>query len=373
MAYPKKLKAVALSDLHLGVPESLLYSIGQEREVNALECTVQKIAELAKADSDSGLDSGVEELILIGDIVDLSESEDEAAYTNTRIFLDAVVKAVAVEKIVYIPGNHDHHLWVDLLRAANGGIPYWACSPKVSLTPLPVVDPFRNACLPRDVYDSPIDIPVEVYYPNYRIDTVHTCFLFDHGHLFSNTIEQLTDAEEAFSLEEVEERSWQLMERIWYETKGSLRERVYGWIRNIGLSLEHSARGTTFQEDSTPVLDEGSRPRILRYLETVCYPLGDMEHDFHFIFGHTHHGGRLLRADRKFRVHRHFITIWNTGGWIVPSKIFSPDAYIFFIERDGDTLRPEMYKLVARRYPTDEGDYDRKILVERAWRGNVHV
>ena len=108
----KKLKAVALSDLHLGEPEGLLYDSNDP--YNAIQITVAKIQELARGGSD--FHDGIEELILIGDIVDLSEAPAEEAFRNTRAFLSKLIASVDIDKIVYVPGNHDHHMWVELLR-----------------------------------------------------------------------------------------------------------------------------------------------------------------------------------------------------------------------------------------------------------------
>ncbi len=85
-----------------------------------------------------------------------------------------------------------------------------------------------------------------------------------------------------------------------------------------------------------------------------------------FVFGHSHNGGRLLRADRKIRLNGRFISLWNTGGWLVPSKVYSPDAYIFYIENSPEGMKPDMYKLVSMEKREDEGDYPKKILRKRA-------
>ena len=74
-----------------------------------------------------------------------------------------------------------------------------------------------------------------------------------------------------------------------------------------------------------------------------------------------------MRDDRKVRVNGRFITLWNTGGWLVPSDVFSPDAYIFYIEQTSDGLKPQAYKLVGREND-EEGDYNKGILKDIAKR-----
>jgi hypothetical protein len=213
-------------------------------------------------------------------------------------------------------------------------------------------------------------IDLAVTYPHYRLDTESSYFFFDHGHLFSSALDKLTNASEAVSLEDLEEKTFRFMEKVWYETKSRARERIYDFFRKIKLRMKRAwrirdSRRTTFDEDATPVYDDYLRSQIIWYLQDICKIKEEVKKDFHFIIGHTHHGGRVLRVDRKIRINGRFITVWNTGGWLVPSKVFSPDAYIFYIEQTAKGLEPNAYKLVAKGHPEDEGDYSRSILQER--------
>jgi len=56
-------------------------------------------------------------LILVGDILELSEADEDETYSNAKAFLIPLIERVNLGRIVYIPGNHDHHLWVELLAA----------------------------------------------------------------------------------------------------------------------------------------------------------------------------------------------------------------------------------------------------------------
>jgi len=70
------------------------------------------------------------------------------------------------------------------------------------------------------------------------------------------------------------------------------------------------------------------------------------------------------------RLNGYFITLWNIGGWIVPSDVFSPDAYVMYLTEEqtrySRKLIPDVFKIVAKpeKGPGD-GDYDRKILKKR--------
>lgn len=349
----KRLKVLALSDLHLGEPEGLLY----DRGVNIQDVVLSRVSELARARD--GLEDGIEELILIGDIADLSEATEREAYQNTKAFLTALLGKVPVDKIIYIPGNHDHHLWVEMLKT-HYGKGYNECRPKTRVT-IQRPDVFIKNCLPVDYKGQ-----VEAHYPFYQVRVDDSHFLFDHGHLFSSLLSRM--AGPVTSLEEMEERTWEFMEFIWFQRRGApwfyrFREWAYDWARWFAQRATHPTRGVSFKEDSTPVFDDGLRDRLVRYLEGMVGLNGAETQDFHIIFGHTHYGGRVLRDDRKVRVKGRFITLWNTGGWLVPSEVFSPDAYIFYIDQSQDSQRPQAYKLVAKE-GMEEGDYDRAILKE---------
>jgi len=354
----KKIKLLALSDLHLGEPEGVLFNSGDK--FNLIDITINKVMELSKRSKD--FDGGVEQLILIGDIVDLSEANDEEAYANTKFFLTSLLDKVDVDKFIYVPGNHDHHLWVELLKKERGKNDYRDCTPKIQVnSSISKKSLFIERCLPNN-YPSE---KVEIRYPNYRFETKNAYYFFDHGHLFSKALDKFTEAANAENLEDLEERTYVFVEKIWYKTRNRLREILYDWYRKLKLEFGRSPRGTTFREDCTSLLDDYIRTKVRWYLEKMCGIKSKVEKDFHFVFGHTHHGGRVLKADRKVRVNGKFITLWNTGWWLVPSKVFSPEAYMFYLEQKQNGVEPNMYKLVSCEKPEDEGDYPKNILRER--------
>jgi len=368
----KIIKALALSDLHLGELETLLYN--SRDGSNLIDITIDRISELSKGDEE--FDSGVEQLILLGDIVELSEADEDEAYSNAKAFLGPLLERIKPDRLVYIPGNHDHHLWVELLNAEYGVSNYKKCSPKTKTdSSITKKEIFIKRCLPKD-YPPP---KVDIRYPNYRIETRNAYYLFDHGHLFSTFVYGFT--KNAKDLADAEERSYGWMELLWYRKKKRFLQRIFlvreifhDYLRRFQLEIPYylkqrnkvSSRGTKFREDCAPLLDDGLREKILWYLEKICGISSEVEKDFHFIFGHTHNGGRLLKEDRKIRLNGKFITLWNTGGWIVPSEVFSPDAYIFFIKQSKTGTKPNLYKLTSRREKSnDEGDYPRAILEKR--------
>ncbi|MGB9596331.1 MAG: metallophosphoesterase [Candidatus Poribacteria bacterium] len=365
----KKIKAVALSDLHLGDTESLLYQDSKDKE-NIIDITIDKIAQLP--DPKDGEKGNIDELILMGDIADLSEAKPKIAYDNLRIFLNKLLNKVNIGKIVYVVGNHDHHLWVELAEYSQKK-KYSDCTKTNIIIQKEDTDFFKERF-------KDINANISFSYPNYIIQIDDPCatFFFHHGHFLSETvIEGMVNKERVKDLEDLENRATRDIELVWWYLKklDPIKERFYDLIVRKAeyFFQKKSSRGTTFVEDSKPIADDYMLKTTAWYLVKVCGINLRQNEDFHLIFGHTHQGGRLLRDDRTLRIQGRFITVWNTGGWIVPTDIWSPDAYIFYIEERNEngkiSLIPNSFKIVAfpedTYYPNAEGDYDRSILYKR--------
>src|SRR5947209_20260056 len=103
-----KLKYLTISDTHLGEDTSLLcFPQGRARLCNALR------------EMFGGVEPKivVDELILLGDIPDRALSATSQIMTQTHAFLRALAEVLAVRRVVYVPGNHDHTLWTSYDRA----------------------------------------------------------------------------------------------------------------------------------------------------------------------------------------------------------------------------------------------------------------
>lgn len=98
---------LALSDTHLGEDTSVLqFPEGRDRLAEALA-------------NEFGEGAEVDELILIGDIADRTLASTEQTREATRAFMKMMTSALRIKKIVYIPGNHDHSLWTEYVKAAH--------------------------------------------------------------------------------------------------------------------------------------------------------------------------------------------------------------------------------------------------------------
>ena len=108
------IRYVCLSDMHLGEEDSLLTEM-DGRIVDPLKANDVMVL-LAKCLRDLiSKNEGPEKptLILNGDILELALSEYNTSAMIFERFLESVMAkdSELFDKIIYIPGNHDHHLW----------------------------------------------------------------------------------------------------------------------------------------------------------------------------------------------------------------------------------------------------------------------
>ncbi len=116
----KKLKALAISDTHLGEETSLL---SFPRGLQHLWETLAKDRDFWRPifpDFDPDEDRvEVEELILCGDIPDSTLSSTSQISAGTHAFSMMLGSALDIKKAVYVPGNHDHTLWSNYLEKSE--------------------------------------------------------------------------------------------------------------------------------------------------------------------------------------------------------------------------------------------------------------
>ena len=93
-------RVVVVSDTHFGDSTELL-----------IDCDL--IEEFA-----SVLEGGkrVSELILLGDILDLWVKTTIPAMRKARAFIERITQVKNLKRILYIPGNHDHQMFLDAFR-----------------------------------------------------------------------------------------------------------------------------------------------------------------------------------------------------------------------------------------------------------------
>jgi hypothetical protein len=112
-----RIAAVCLSDLHLGSEYSVLTAVHPEtlepnihKKSPVLESLVRCLKEILSDEQGAGKPS----LVLAGDVLELALSTTNVAATVFTQFIELLLEdgQLPVDpNIVYVPGNHDHHLW----------------------------------------------------------------------------------------------------------------------------------------------------------------------------------------------------------------------------------------------------------------------
>jgi hypothetical protein len=200
------IRYVVMSDLHLGADTSLL------TEVDPL-CTepdpsVPSDVLLALRDclrsllSSQGRDKPT--LILLGDALEFALARDEIAAMTFERFAECVMKPgeELFDAVVYVPGNHDHHLWetarekqyADYIREAGTKtiLGPWHSTRMLLKKDEPRVESTLLTVLLNRVRGDGAEMTVPVAYPNLALRSADRCVVFHHGHFIESTYSALT-------------------------------------------------------------------------------------------------------------------------------------------------------------------------------------
>jgi len=213
-----RISALCLSDMHFGSEASLLTAVDPQTQRPDLERTspvLASFAECLKTILSWNEAPRKPRLILAGDVLELALATDNVAATVfarfARLLFDG--RELPVDpSIVYVPGNHDHHLWetaresqyAAYLEEPGIALPLrnepWHC------TPLFPWRPEQNVAN-RDVEsrllttllrwcDPPTGARVVTMYPNFGImsgDGESSCAVVHHGHFAESIYYLMTD------------------------------------------------------------------------------------------------------------------------------------------------------------------------------------
>ncbi|WP_456432669.1 hypothetical protein [Thermosulfuriphilus sp.] len=195
--YP--LRYICLSDLHLGEEDGLLTNLypGQDRVDPQRPSPVLKALSLCLGELVEASDEPPS-LIILGDGLELALSSlDQAAMVFERLLeVFFVENGPLFKEIIYLPGNHDHHIWevarevqyADYVaRSLSPGpsLPQpWHHSRMLAQKPYHLVRPvFLEALIRR--FESLKDLSLKVAYPNFALldSKGRRIVCFHHGHL----------------------------------------------------------------------------------------------------------------------------------------------------------------------------------------------
>jgi hypothetical protein len=223
------IRYVCLSDMHLGAEGSLLTHMPPgSTEADPLHASpvlqelVYCLRDLIFRNDDR---DRMPTLILLGDILELALANDNQAAMVFERFLDFAMEPgfELFGNIIYIPGNHDHHLW-ESARETQYVLNYLAkTTPKTLLDipwhttnifmeddPNPVPSFLLNALCHR--YDHLQKLRINTAYPNFGLMKNNRGVIFHHGHFIESIYQLMTILKNLIfpKLEEIPRKVWDL-------------------------------------------------------------------------------------------------------------------------------------------------------------------
>ncbi len=386
---------IVLSDLHFGAANSLLSRLAdgdpdQVRDVDVgrpspvLSGLIAGLRSLAAINRDRQ-----PTLVLAGDVLDLALSTDNVAASVFELFareaFDSSAGSAFANEVIYVPGNHDHHLWetaregqyVNYLKSLPAGAPlpppWHSTRMREARDPRPVDSPMLATLLSRA---GAAGVGVRVVYPNLAFGSgPDTAVVIHHGHyteslyvLMSRVKDLLFPEQRQHGLPhvwewEAENFSWidffwgtlgrsgdvgedvglvyaQLASRkcVDHYAKNVIRglvgsERVPHWLKDAETTVLAKVADLVIDHMSTlerasPVgpLTEAGWVGLDNYLsgpvlDQVGREFGTVPDRLSFVFGHTH---KPFEARRPVGGFAQPLDIYNTGGWVVDAPIPSP-------------------------------------------------
>jgi len=193
------IRYVCLSDTHFGEEDSLLTNLKTASTdtdptqpspvmVQLVECLRSLISTNPRAKKPT--------LILNGDILELALSNTNEAAMVFERFIELILRTHGklFKEIVYIPGNHDHHLWelaretqyvnhiADIRPGTYLPIPWHSTNMFVEDDPNPLLSYFLTGIVKR--IPRLKDFVVKTAYPNFGLfrEDKQKCVVFTHGH-----------------------------------------------------------------------------------------------------------------------------------------------------------------------------------------------
>ena len=203
------IRYVCLSDMHLGEEDSLLTNLkAAGADIDPTQASPVMIG-LVKCLRHIISHNGSPEkptLILNGDILELALTTDNQAFMCFERFIEQIMapEQELFGEIIYIPGNHDHHLWelaretqyINHIKGIKPGdclpIPWHATNIFFGVG----ADPLLSYSLSNIVrrYSHLSKFPIKTAYPNFGLfqEETRKCVIFHHGHYIESLYHLMT-------------------------------------------------------------------------------------------------------------------------------------------------------------------------------------
>ncbi|WP_171237020.1 metallophosphoesterase [Ruegeria sp. HKCCA6837] len=400
------IRYVCLSDMHFGADNSILTRLdatnGQVDPMHPSDVLIHLANCLRHLINENSRDR-LPTLILNGDILDLAFSTENVAAMAFRHFLELTMPEDPAARlfdpeIVFIPGNHDHHLWetcrerqyAESLSSADWSNPL-PRPPHIT----PMRDPqgvpsyFVNAITHSLPWLS--ETRIKTVYPNFAITSGNRLIVVSHGHFiedaylmvseFADLLYPKTTPPETMEAWEAQNFAW--IDFVWSVLGrsghiGVDEENVYNTENSpkaIGSLLGSAARnlvlkkgGATgktlangvgemvsalvtdyFERGQTDTLLSDDGAGVKRFMqipvqEQIKSEFGpSVPSQVSLVFGHTHKPFESVMPLEHFFVPN--FAAYNSGGWVVDSPEVKPliGGAIVLIDEDANLASLRMY------------------------------
>ena len=414
------IRYVCLSDMHLGSDGSVLTYVDRNSMRTDPTQRSPVLCQLVTCLRDLiAHNQGKQKptLILNGDILEMALAETNEAAMVFERFIELIFpkdgEALFDKNILYIPGNHDHHIWetgretqyvnfiCDISAGESLEVP-WHITKMFS--PDRVRGYFVTELIQR--YPHLKDVVISIVYPNYALlsSNEQKCIIFSHGHyvepLYSlmSTLDTMLfpnrQRPKDVSDLEVENFAWidffwsmmgrsgdvgvdigliydklhdkKQVEKLVGNLLLSLAEQcnLSEWIEEIGIKglqwllklilgrinlLERQRPGQALSADAQRGLQWYLEGPLLEQIRTENKQ--NVPRDITFIFGHTH---KPFSQDMNFTGYPSLVKVYNSGGWTVdtvqPAPIYG--AAVILIDEALQATSLYMYT-----HAESEGEY----------------
>lgn len=380
---------VCLSDTHFGADNSLLTNLRRgTAAVDPLSPSpvLQALAECLSDVISKNENPAPPTLILNGDILELALTTDNNAAMAFERFVELIMpkgtKPLFANEIIYLPGNHDHHLWETARETQYANfinknpdlqdlpVP-WHTTNIFSGDPVPAF--FLNTLIQR--HAAMKDLSVRAVYPNFGLKNDHgKMVIFSHGHYVESIYMLMTrlrsmilpNRQPPDTVWDLEAENFAWIDFFWSTLGrsgdvGTDVELVYNLMtdpRKLKLLIDNLAAGILRQfgkqgigkridafflgeflnltlgriaenerHDGSALLSTDATEGLKNYIEGVLLAQLDQElnhtrpTEWSFVFGHTH---KPFEDTREFAGYPASTGIYNSGGWVVDTPQIEP-------------------------------------------------
>jgi UDP-2,3-diacylglucosamine pyrophosphatase LpxH len=400
--------------MHFGEEDSLLTGIDPLQPSPVAVQLVECLKHLIGQNEDK---NNKPTLILNGDILELALSTTNNAAIAFECFIKIAMPSgeELFDNILYIPGNHDHHLWeraretqyVKYIETINPGTKLnhpWHTTRLLDVYNKRVPSYFLTRLVQR--FHHLENFVIRAAYPNMGIDEKWPkCIVFHHGHfieplyyLMSILKSHLFDRKIPEEVWDIEAENFAWIDFFWstmgrsgevgqeveiiYEKMQSpeqfkkllhkfvdnlnKKHDLPGWDRAtawvIKKLLDHAVdRIVKTERTRTDIpLSDDAKDGLQDYIEgplkkQLLRERKEVPSDFTFILGHTH---KPFQEEMPFNGYQQQVNVYNTGGWVVETVDPQPihGGAVVLVDENMNTISLRMYNDEA-----DPSQYSAKV------------